>query len=231
VGAFDSAVAEVTVGTLTRLGRVRHSVEMPGPRELRKVDLLIVDLSDAITIPRSLHVSSKAHMPEAWLVVGERPVHASWLWFVKRYSPILIRSEGEVAGLQTCLDDFVERSGLVPPEQLAEQLLMLQPILRPLAPLVTAICASPWQIRRPTHLASTLAVSLSDLRVRCQELGFHRIEHFITGVRLLAFEHLSGSGRLSTTAARRAVGITNPSNMRRQVRRAQRGLRTLRRSA
>jgi AraC-like DNA-binding protein len=101
----------------------------------------------------------------------------------------------------------------------AGRLLELEPVLRPVEPYVRLVCGHPWLVRRPRDLADLAHCSLRTLKVDCLALGFRRVEHFILYVRAIAYEQLIARG-LPARDARRLSGFTDPSNMRRHVRRA-----------
>jgi hypothetical protein len=54
-------------------------------------------------------------------------------------------------------------------------------------------------------------------------LGFQRVEHFMTYVRWVAFEQILAAHRLRPSLASRLAGITDLSNLKRQLSRARRG--------
>jgi hypothetical protein len=84
---------------------------------------------------------------------------------------------------------------------------------------VAIVCAHPWLVRRPRDLADLSHTSLRILKLDCLNLGFTRVEHFIVYVRAIAYEQLVARG-LSARDARRISGFSDPSNMRRHLRRA-----------
>ena len=87
--------------------------------------------------------------------------------------------------------------------------------------LVATVLGHPWRIRDPVDLARTAGVLPESLRIRCEGLHLKRAEHFIILVRWLAFELLTNVERMSARRARLVVGISDPSNFRRQLRRVQ----------
>ncbi len=105
------------------------------------------------------------------------------------------------------------------PLQVAELVVKQNPRLRDLEDLVGTVLRFSWQVRKPSDLAFRASIQHSILQARCISLGLKRVEHFITLVRWLAFGILTSIERMSARRARLVVGISDPSNFRRQLRR------------
>jgi hypothetical protein len=58
--------------------------------------------------------------------------------------------------------------------------------------VVETLLSDPWGIRSPSDLAAALGTSVQELQARCTHLGLRRLEHLITLIRWLGFEHLTG---------------------------------------
>jgi len=104
--------------------------------------------------------------------------------------------------------------------QLARLVLEQEPVFQPVAPLVELVCQHPWRIRRPRDLAQHTGIRLGSLKRQLAELGFHRVEHFIVCVRMVALEQLMTREPVEIAEARWRVGIGDTTNARRQLRRA-----------
>lgn len=83
----------------------------------------------------------------------------------------------------------------------------------------TGVGRDAWMELRTTtrDLAFRAGIQRSVLRAQCARIGLQRVEHFITLVRWLAFEFLTGTREMSAGRARVVVGISDPSNFRRQL--------------
>ncbi|HWO88002.1 MAG TPA: hypothetical protein VNL98_02510 [Gemmatimonadales bacterium] len=108
----------------------------------------------------------------------------------------------------------------VPTLAIVEELTRRYPRLLPARDLVELVCADPWLVRRPRDLAARAGLDLRELRGRVRELEFRRVEHFILFVRLALREYLVTTRRVRPHTAHLLVGISDLSNLRRQVRRA-----------
>jgi hypothetical protein len=108
-------------------------------------------------------------------------------------------------------------------DQIATYVLSREPRFAAVAGLVRIICERPWDTRRPNVLGALTGTGLPALRRAVGELGFRRVEHFIVAVRLIAFEELVSRRLVSSRGARRLVGLIDPSNVSRQLRRARVG--------
>ena len=78
----------------------------------------------------------------------------------------------------------------------------------------------PCPVCRNEELRLLAYVFADGLKRTLAHLGFHLVEHFIVCVRMVAFEQLMARQRLPLVVARRLVGIGDPTNARRQLKRA-----------
>jgi len=124
-------------------------------------------------------------------------------------------SKSSIGGPKDC--DLPPRA-----DTIAGLVLEREPALVPLGGLVRLVCERPWQIRRPRDLAAACGHSVRTVRRQVAQVGFLRVEHFLTCVRHVALEQLAAHLHLPLPAARRIVGIADRANARRQLRRARR---------
>lgn len=209
---------------LGRAVRIRQHLTVPPVRTLGSADVLIVDLDDLQhqPIPRNLLPFLDQH--EVWLAYGNGSVSAQWLEAAHWPNLHFVHCDtmSRAAGLRTLVASLVKRFLGPSGDEIAGLVLAREQRLRSVDPLVRAICASPWEIRHPSQLATTVGIGLSTIKRSLSELGFSRVEHFITYVRWSAFEQLVARG-LRIPVAQHLTGIADRSNQRRQLDRLQRG--------
>jgi hypothetical protein len=109
--------------------------------------------------------------------------------------------------------------GRLSQERLATLVLARNPQLAGVEDLVRPVLAYPWSLRRPRDLAASLRTPEPVLLRRCEAVGLTRVEHLLTLVRWLGFQVLITEEGLAIRRARLIVGISDPSNFRRQLRR------------
>lgn len=162
---------------------------------------------------------------DLWLVTGSTPATSDWLELVAERHPRIVRCatrQGEtlllplMAAVATLAPDVGDGGA-------AYLLLDMMPNLLSVADLVNAISFNPWHIRHPRDLATVSNLPRREVRARCWELGFTRVEHFVTFVRLSLLLVLANRRGVPPTDARSQVGIADLSNFRRQLRRASSG--------
>ena len=164
---------------------------------------------------------------EVWLVAGERAVSPGWLDAV-RWPGVKLTHGGE--GFDAVASALLRRIEGPTGAEISALVLSREPGLTEVAPLVRAVCERAWEVRHPKQLAAALGTRLPAIKRTLLELGFHRVEHFMTYVRWVAFEQIMAAHRLRAPLASRLAGITDLSNLRRQLDRARRGsARALRR--
>jgi len=217
LGALVTALGE----TVRRIVTLVPCERTPHPSSISTHDLVIVDLTVSHNPPPPRTVTSLLDHVEVWLVVGGMPVDPGWVDRA-RHPRVRVISINTVIGDQAykaLITALLERYAGPLYEIDAERLLELEPALRPVAPYVRLVCGHPWLVRRPRDLADLAHCSLRTLKLHCLAIGFTRVEHFILYVRAIAYEQLIARG-LHARDARRLSGFTDPSNMRRHVRRA-----------
>jgi hypothetical protein len=181
----------------------------------------VVDLDDPPLVSGDSLVGLGQRSDTIWLVLGQREVSPCWLSMLQLPTVFLLTPSGRNAAREQIVVDVVTRHLSVPdPKSVVRLILAGEPALSPLEDLVQTVCADPWRVRRMRDLATATRCAPAELRGRCRMVGFARVEHFITCVRLIGFEQLMSSYELAAPLARRCVGIGDPSNMRRQVTRA-----------
>lgn len=202
--------------------QLRYWDGVPTPKGVEATDLVVVDLT---SLPAEFAADGFAPLLERatlWLVTGEAPVHPAWVELAARTSSRVVgcgaadRAAGYTPVTEALLEDFSRQTG----RRLARLVLEHEPVFRPVEPLVELICQHPWRVRRPKDLAVLTGQRIDGLKRTLAHLGFHRVEHFIVCVRMVAFEQLMARQRLPLVVARRLVGIGDPTNARRQLKRA-----------
>jgi len=206
---------------------VQHHVGLPGAKAVHSTDILVIDLDDAPESPDAPNLLPLLTRLEVWLVAGERPVSPGWQDAVGWPGVKLTHSGGGLDAVASALLRRIE--GPTGPE-IAALVLAREPGLAEVAPLVHAVCERAWEVRHPRQLAAALGTRLPAVKRTLSGLGFERVEHFMTYVRWVAFEQIMAAHRLRAPLASRLAGITDLSNLRRQLDRARRGsARALRR--
>ena len=235
VHVVASARTRLLAGLEQRLGRrvrVQHHAGLPGAKAVHASDIVVIDLDDAPDSPDARGLLPLLTRLEVWLVAGERAVSPSWLDAMRWPGVKLIHCDGPERatgfdGVATALQRRIEGPG---GPEIAALVLAREPGLADVAPLVRVVCERAWEIRHPRQLATALGTRLPALKRTLHALGFQRVEHFMTYVRWVAFEQIVATHRLRAPLASRLAGITDLSNLRRQLDRARRGsARALRR--
>lgn len=205
--------------------RVRHHEALPCYDPFETVHILLVDLEDLANSiePRSLLPVVARH--DVWLITGDGYVSSPWLE-VARYccSQVIHCSASERdSGFPRVTTRLYQQLDNLKGNRISELVVRHEPALAAVQPLVEALCERPWEIRRPRELEAALGMTHHRLKRQVRAIGFGRVEHLMTHVRVVALEQLMASWHLSPSVARRLIGITDLSNMRRQVARATRG--------
>ena len=195
---------------------VRGTTHIPALRWRAEQTLVVVDLSDppAGNPPPSLQEGSIHYL----LVVDrQRPVAFPWVEFAKSETVQLVSITRDSADPFAPLIAALERMDTrLSPRVLTEAIIQREQRLWGLEDLVSAVLSKPWRVRLPTDLAVCVHTSRSRIHMRCEAIGLKRVEHFITLVRCVAFEVLTGIHRMPAKRARVIAGIGDPSNFRRQ---------------
>lgn len=202
--------------------RVRWWASAPPSGALKPGDALVIDLLDGGSAVRADALLPVQHI-RAWLVTGKKPVAPAWLDFVTQGGDRVVRchcTSGGFESLITGLESELRGPSL---EHIAALVLEHEPRFASMVGIVHALLEHPWEARHPGQLATLAAIPLTSLRSACRQLGFHRVEHFMTAVRLIAMDQLVVRHRLPERVARRLVGLADASNVMKQVRHAQTG--------
>jgi hypothetical protein len=230
VHVVASARTSLLTGLEERLGRharVQHHMALPGAKAVRSTDILVIDLDDAAESPDAPNLLPLLTRLEVWLVAGERAVSPGWLDAV-RWPGVKLTHGQE--GFDAVASALLRRIEGPTGAEIAALVLAREPGLMEVAPLVRAVCERAWEVRHPRQLAAALGTRLPAIKRTLSGLGFQRVEHFMTYVRWVAFEQIMAAHRLRAPLASRLAGITDLSNLRRQLDRARRGsARALRR--
>jgi len=237
VHVVASARTSLLQGLEERLGRharVQHHVALPSAKAVHSTDILVIDLDDAPESPDAHNLLPLLTRLDVWLVAGERGVGPGWQDAV-RWPGVKLTHCGDAeraAGFDTVASALLRRIvGPTGPE-IAALVLAREPGLTGdvVAPMVRVVCERSWELRHPKQLAAALGMRLAAVKRSLAQLGFERVEHFMTYVRWVAFEQIMAVHRLRAPLASRLAGITDLSNLRRQMSRARRGsARALRR--
>jgi hypothetical protein len=211
--------------TLRATASVRWWTSVPPVSALRTGDFLVIDLLDGgrLVQPSTVaRVLSRAHV---FLVTGTTSVAPDWLELARQEPIRVVRCLGCSSG-----ERFVKLVAAIEAEtrgptgaEMAAHVLEREARFAPVADIVKIICERPWETRRPADLAGPAGLRLPALKHALGALGFRRVEHFIVAVRLIAFEELVGRGHVPPSTARRLVGLIDPANVSRQLRRARVG--------
>jgi hypothetical protein len=237
VHVVASARTSLLVGLEERLGlhaRVQHHTTLPSAKTVHSTDILVIDLDDSAESPDAHNLLPLLTRLDVWLVAGERGVGAGWLDAVNWPGVKLTHCDAaeRTSGFDTVASALLRRIvGPTGPE-IAALVLTREPGLagEQIAPMVRVVCERSWELRHPKQLAGAMSVRLPAVKRLLAEIGFERVEHFMTYVRWVAFEQIMAVHRLRAPLASRLAGITDLSNLRRQLSRARRGsARALRR--
>jgi hypothetical protein len=236
VHVVASARTSLVAGLEERLGRharVQHHTDLPGAKALHATDILVVDLDDAPESPDAHNLLPLLTRLEVWLVAGERGVSPSWQDAVRWPGVQLTHCDTaeRASGFDTVASALLRRIVGPSGSEIAALVLASESGLTgDIAAMVRVVCERSWELRHPKQLAAALGMRLPAVKASLAVLGFERVEHFMTYVRWVAFEQIMAVHRLRAPLASRLAGITDLSNLRRQMSRARRGsARALRR--
>lgn len=199
---------------------LRWGSDLP-PRLAPGIDGVVVDLREEDDPRWARVIPGLSCITDVWLVSGLRAVSPAYLAAAQCARVRVIQAPPREPGvLETLVASALLRwlEGPGPPE-ISQAIIQRESFLRPVAALVTRICEDPWGVRLPRDLAVTTMNTLGALRTQSRAVGFRRIEHFITVVRMLIYEQACRMGA-PPGIARGLAGITDLSNWRRQLSRA-----------
>jgi len=214
-GAIESGLGIVSPTTVKRV------TAPPVGRENQEQAIAILDLSHPPGRLEPPPVAGRSRTAYIVVMAEGQSVPVRWVNFL-RLPMVEVITVGEgpstlrYGGISTIL---ARHRGDLSPERLAQLLVARERWLESFADLVTVIFGAPWTIRDPCDLARATGTLEWVLRERCEAGGFRRVEHFITIVRRLGMELLTSVEHMRTSRARTMVGISDPSNFRRQLRR------------
>ena len=224
VAAGKSGLVAALRCACDRHSQVVHWEGIPEPSRVRAGDAVVVD---AVDLPAGFRCSELGtFMPRAELfaVVGPGFVDAAWLSIVAHRAVRVVECDAAARrdGYASAVCALAGYLGGPTAEDLVASVLKRLPPLREVSDLVTEVCRSPWAIRRPARLAAAAGVTRRKLVERCAALGFRRVEHFISAVRVAAHEGLVSQFRTPSSRAWLLVGVGDLSNFGRQTDRARR---------
>jgi hypothetical protein len=237
VHVVASARTSLLAGLEQRLeghAHVQQHAGLPSPKAVRSTDILVINLDDAAESPDAATLLPLLTRLEVWLVAGERAVSPGWLEAVRWPGVKLTHNAAtgaeEGGGVDAVATALLRRIAGPSGTEIAALVLAREPGLVEVAPMVRVLCERAWEVRHPKQLAAALGTRLTTVKRTLVDLGFERVEHLMTYVRWVAFEQIMAVHRLRAPLASRLAGITDLSNMRRQMSRARRGsARALRR--
>jgi hypothetical protein len=190
------------------------------------IDTVIIDLDQPPAPLDPLEVLSLHGRLDISLLRCSRATvtHPGWVRVARHANVTLLECDpmDRANALDHLAAVLLQRLGTWDAVALGALVLAREPALSAAAPLIRAICARPWGIRRPRDLAASDGMTMSGLKRLLGRLGFNRVEHFIVYVRYVLFEQLAAR-EVPLATARRLAGIGDRSNLRRQLLRAHRG--------
>jgi len=210
---------------LGRCARICLHTTLPSIRSIGSADVLVVDLDDPSTSPLPDHLLPFLDHHEVWLAYGNGSVAAQWLEAAQWPNLHFVYCDGmnRTAGLQSLVASLMKRLVGPPGDAIAALVVRREPRLRSVEVLVQVVCGGPWKVRHPSQLATAAGMRLTVLKRSLRELGFTRVEHFITYVRWSACEQLVSDCGMRMPVAQQLTGIADASNQRRQLDRLRRG--------
>jgi hypothetical protein len=200
--------------------RVRHWTAPPAPDQVNPGDQVVVDLTAGEPLAGPEAVAALTQAADVWLVTGVDLVPGSWVALARDPRVRLVSPGSGPDPLAGLVKELAQQIQVPSGGDVARLVLERTPLLDPVAPFVTAVCEQPWRVRRPCDLAAAVGLSRHRVLQSCRALGFERVEHFITAVRMVALSLLTAERGLALAVARHTLGITDTSNARRQLERA-----------
>lgn len=220
IGSREGDVGALLTAALAGGTHVRYWASAPAPDQVGAGDQIVVDLTGGEPRVRPDAVRLLAEAADIWLVTGVDLAPAPWVALARDPRVRLVSPGSKPDGLLALVRDLGQQMRAPSGGEVARLVLHHTPLFEPVAPFVTAVCEQPWRVRRPCDLAAVTGVSRHRLLQTCRRLGFSRVEHFITAVRMVALSLLTAERGVTLAVARRSLGITDTSNARRQLERA-----------
>ncbi len=219
IGSRGSAVGSM-LEAASAGARIRYWPAPPTPAQVGSGDQVVVDLTASDGDVRPDEIGPLAEVTDIWIVTGVDLVPATWLALARDPRVRLVSPGSTPDGLSGLVKGLEQQIHVPAGADVAQLVLQHTPLLDPVAPLVTAVCEHPWRVRRPCDLAAVVGMPRHRVLQSCRALGFERVEHFITAVRMVALSLLTAERGLSLPVARHTLGISDTSNARRQLERA-----------
>ena len=228
-------VADSRTGVLAALakacrepGGVSHWHAAPRCARIASGDAIVVDLVDLPRGVRCLEVAPLADRAAVFVLSGEGAVDAGWLALIADGAAHLVQCDdgSRRDGYGVVTSALAAFLGGPAPDDLARCVMGCEPAFNGLGDLVAAVCRDPVRIRIPTDLARAAGIDLDIVKRLCQARGYQRVEHFLCAVRLAIHDCLMARFGLHSCAAWTRVGVTDRSNFRRQLARAESGSRS-----
>jgi hypothetical protein len=226
VSSPRSALFAEMEARLAGCARLLRADRPPSPSAVDGLDAMVIDLAQppAPLDPEQV-LSLHGRLDISLLQCSRGAVTPpGWLRVARHANVALVECDPKDRGsaLDHLAAALLQRLAACDPVALESLVLTREPALVTAAPLIRAICARPWGIRRPRDLAAADAMTMSGLKRLLGGLGFNRVEHFIVYVRHVLFEQLAAR-EVPLATARRLAGIGDRSNLRRQLHRAHHG--------
>ena len=199
---------------------VRPTLKAPSGREPCERTACVLDL---VNPPPGMQPPQICDDADIWYVVlvsRSQSLPIPWVRFCRSRKVELLSVDvgnGSDRSYRLLTDVLGRLAGSLNHESLSRELVRENPRLTAYEDLVCAVLRHPWHVREPVDLARTTGIFPEALKVRCEALHLRRVEHFITLVRWLGFELLTRVEGMSARHARLVVGISDPSNFRRQL--------------
>lgn len=220
IGSREGHVGLLLDTAVSGGARVRHWTTPPAPDQVSSGDQVVVDLTAGEPLAGPEAVAALTQAADVWLVTGVDLVPGSWVALARDPRVRMVSPGSGPDPLAGLVKELAQQIHAPPGGEVARLVLDRTPLLDPVAPFVTAVCEQPWRVRRPCDLAAAVGLSRHRVLQSCRALGFERVEHFITAVRMVALSLLTAERGLSLAVARHTLGITDTSNARRQLERA-----------
>jgi hypothetical protein len=206
---------------LGSVGRILHWQSIPKLNLLKAGDTIVVDLLEENPTVDAASVNRLPKSLTLLLVTGDRRIDPEWIEVAVQSNARLVRWRHESP--RELITEIELAAHTISGMEIAQLVTEREPAFKGLEALVVSVCEHPWEVRHPKDLALASGFRFQRIRNMCQTRGFHRVEHFIVAVRMVALEGLIGPQRVPSGIAQMLVGISDATNARRQLRRARSG--------